>query len=75
MPTNPPSSPSSAEGDDLLESLLAASHKDDVRRLIITHGYPAVSRAWPQIPPVQRGALEFCRNFDATIIHDLDDQP
>lgn len=75
MPTNPPSSPSSAEDPDLLDSLLAASHKGDISRLIRIHGYPALAQLWPQLPPVQRAALELCRNFDATIVHELDDTP
>jgi len=55
----------------ILDALLRASTKSDVRDVIADYPYEEINRAWRQLPPVQQAALQLVRYFNGTIFHDL----
>jgi hypothetical protein len=60
-----------AESPDILQRLGLARTKEDVRELIMQHGYESVASQWKHLPVVQQGALALARNFDGAIIHEF----
>lgn len=67
MSTPAPSSPS----DPLIKAALQrATTKADVRDLFQRHDVSDINAAWKELTPLERAALNLCRVFDGTIIHD-----
>jgi hypothetical protein len=58
--------------DTLVDAIEAASSRHDIAALLRINGYEDVNAAWRHVSPVQKAALEFVRNFDAHIAHELD---